>query len=174
MVRIGQVVDEYGSFSSFLWGFVNNKPTVSHYKLQKQVPVKTPKSEALSKELVRRGFQFVGPTVMCSVMQAAGLVNDHLVCCFRHQELADLAGIKDSRKGSDTQTQMYRQHSSQPVNNRTSQDPTSWVDACNFPYLPGFPSTFELTPSFSLARLPIIDETWEIETNTDEEEHGFI
>ncbi|CAK9218878.1 unnamed protein product [Sphagnum troendelagicum] len=172
--RILEVVDEYGSFSSFLWGFVNNKPTVSHYKLQKQVPVKTPKSEALSKELVQRGFQFVGPTVMCSVMQAAGLVNDHLVCCFRHQECSDLAGIKDSRKGSDTQTQMYRQHSSQSVNNRPSQDPTSWVDACNFPYLPGFPSPFELTPSFSLARLPIIDETWERETNTDEEEHGFI
>jgi DNA-3-methyladenine glycosylase I len=172
--RILEVVDEYGSFSSFLWGFVNNKPTVSHYKLQKQVPVKTPKSEALSKELVRRGFQFVGPTVMCSVMQAAGLVNDHLVCCFRHQECSDLAGIKDSRKGSDTQTQMYRQHSSQPVNNRPSQDPTSWVDACNFPYLPGFPSPFELTPSFSFTRLPIIDETWERETNTDEEEHGFI
>ena len=81
-----QIIEEYGSFSKFLWSFVNHNPVVNHHKLAKQVPVKTPKSEALSKELVRRGFRFVGPTTMYSVMQAAGLVNDHLVTCFKHQE----------------------------------------------------------------------------------------
>lgn len=82
-----QIIEEYGSFSKFLWSFVNHNPVVNHHKLAKQVPVKTPKSEALSKELVRRGFRFVGPTTMYSVMQAAGLVNDHLVTCFKHQEV---------------------------------------------------------------------------------------
>jgi DNA-3-methyladenine glycosylase I len=85
-----QIEEECGSLTNFLWSFVNYKPMVSHYKLSKQVPVKTPKSEALSNELVRRGLRFVGPTTMYVLMQAAGLVNDHLVTCFRHQECASM------------------------------------------------------------------------------------
>ena len=81
-----QIIEEYGSLSKFLWSYVNHKPIVSQYKLAKQVPVKTPKAEALSKELLRRGFRFVGPTTMYSVMQAAGLVCDHLVTCYKYQE----------------------------------------------------------------------------------------
>ncbi|CAM6010147.1 unnamed protein product, partial [Sphagnum balticum] len=84
--RVLEIEEECGSLTNFLWSFVNYKPMVSHYKLSKQVPVKTPKSEALSNELVRRGLRFVGPTTMYVLMQAAGLVNDHLVTCFRHQE----------------------------------------------------------------------------------------
>jgi DNA-3-methyladenine glycosylase I len=88
--RVLQIVDECSSLRNFLWGFVNYKPVVSHYKLPNQVPVRTPKSEALSNELLRRGFRNVGPTTIYAFMQAAGLVNDHLVTCFRHQEWAAL------------------------------------------------------------------------------------
>ncbi|CAM6036982.1 unnamed protein product [Sphagnum compactum] len=88
--RVLQIVDECSSLRNFLWGFVNYKPVVSHYKLPNQVPVRTPKSEALSNELLRRGFRYVGPTTIYALMQAAGLVNDHLVTCFRHQEWAAL------------------------------------------------------------------------------------
>lgn len=87
ILGLWQIVEEYGSLTKFLWSFVNYKPVITQYKLAKQVPVKTPKSEALSKELMRRGFRFVGPTTIYSVMQAAGMVNDHLVTCFRHQEV---------------------------------------------------------------------------------------
>lgn len=86
LVLCHQIIEEYGSLSKFLWSYVNHKPIVSQYKLAKQVPVKTPKSEALSKELLRRGFRFVGPTTMYSVMQAAGLLCDHLVTCYKYQE----------------------------------------------------------------------------------------
>ncbi|CAN5951360.1 unnamed protein product, partial [Sphagnum jensenii] len=168
--RVLEIVDEYGSFSIFLWGFVNNKPSVSHYKLQMQVPVKTPKSEAISKELVQRGFQFVGPTVMYSVMQAAGLVSDHLVHCFHHQECADLAGIniQGTKRVSARQTQRYRRHSQEQYSsNRCSQELTSWVDALNFPTMFGFQSPFELTPYMNLAWLPIIEEAWEKDSDTD-------
>lgn len=97
-----QIVEEYGSFSKFLWSFVNHNPVVNHHKLAKQVPVKTPKSEALSKELVRRGFRFVGPTTMYSVMQAAGLVNDHLVTCFKYQEvIAESVPLKEREEVVD-------------------------------------------------------------------------
>ncbi|XP_073393886.1 uncharacterized protein [Physcomitrium patens] len=81
-----KIIEDYGSLSKFLWSYVNHKPISSQYKLAKQVPVKTPKSEALSKELLRRGFRFVGPTTMYSVMQAAGLVCDHIVTCYKYQE----------------------------------------------------------------------------------------
>ncbi|KAG0579987.1 hypothetical protein KC19_4G140500 [Ceratodon purpureus] len=92
-----KIVEEYGSLSKFLWSYVNHKPIVSQYKLAKQVPVKTPKSEALSKELLRRGFRFVGPTTMYSVMQAAGLVCDHLVTCYKYQESsAENSPVTDS------------------------------------------------------------------------------
>eukprot|EP00249_Psilotum_nudum_P011801 c23390_g2_i2 orf=243-1529(-) len=88
--HILEIQKEFGSFDQYLWGFVNYKPIVSNHRYAKQVPVKTPKSESISKDLLKRGFRFVGPTVMHSFMQSVGMASDHLVTCFRHNE----CGIK--------------------------------------------------------------------------------
>lgn len=85
-VQVLKITDEFGSFDKYLWGFMNNKSIISKYRLPTQVPVKTPKSELLSKALIKRGFRFVGPTIMYSFMQAVGMVNDHLATCFRYEE----------------------------------------------------------------------------------------
>jgi DNA-3-methyladenine glycosylase I len=82
---------EFGSFDAFIWRFVGGKPRVNRRRALAEIPAQTPESEALSKELVSRGFRFVGPTIIYSHMQACGLVNDHLVSCFRHPELVRLA-----------------------------------------------------------------------------------
>lgn len=82
--RILEIQREFGSFGNYLWGFVNNKPISTQYKSSHKIPVKTSKSETISKDMVRRGFRGVGPTVMHSFMQAAGLTNDHLITCPRH------------------------------------------------------------------------------------------
>lgn len=80
---------------------MNHKPIVSRFRYPRQVPVKTPKADVISKDLVRRGFRSVGPTVIYSFMQVAGITNDHLISCFRFQECIDAAegkeenGIKD-------------------------------------------------------------------------------
>ncbi|NJB68337.1 DNA-3-methyladenine glycosylase I [Desulfobaculum xiamenense] len=79
---------EYGSFDAYLWGFVDGRPIVNAWRTQAELPAQTPLSETISKDLKRRGFRFVGPTVMYAHMQAVGLVNDHLVSCFRYAELA--------------------------------------------------------------------------------------
>ncbi|RDX63714.1 guaA, partial [Mucuna pruriens] len=81
-----KVQQEFGSFSNYCWRFVNHKPMRNEFRYGRQVPVKTPKAEVISKDMMRRGFQCVGPTVVYSFMQVAGLVNDHLLTCFRHQE----------------------------------------------------------------------------------------
>lgn len=85
-----QVVHEFGSFDEYIWGFLNKQPMMNNYRYPKQVPVKTSKAESISKDLVKRGFRFVGPTIIYSFMQASGMTNDHLVQCFRHQECAKL------------------------------------------------------------------------------------
>lgn len=92
-----QVIEEFGSFDKYIWSFVNHKPIVSQFRYPRQVPVKTPKAEVISKDLVRRGFRSVGPTVIYTYMQVAGLTNDHLVSCFRFQECLATAeaGAKD-------------------------------------------------------------------------------
>ncbi|KAL1204805.1 hypothetical protein V5N11_017412 [Cardamine amara subsp. amara] len=82
--KIVEIKKEFGSLEKYLWGFVNHKPISMNYKLGHKIPVKTSKSESISKDMVRRGFRFVGPTVVHSFMQAAGLTNDHLVTCHRH------------------------------------------------------------------------------------------
>ncbi|MCO5559094.1 hypothetical protein L7F22_012686 [Adiantum nelumboides] len=82
-----KIVEEYGSFDAYLWGFVGNKPIVNKYKQANLIPVRTGKSEAISKDLQCRGFRHTGPMVVYSLMQAAGLVNDHLLTCFRHHAL---------------------------------------------------------------------------------------
>ena len=81
------VQNELGSFDSLIWRFVGGSPIVNARKMLKDIPALTPESEALSKELIRRGFTFVGPTIVYAHMQACGLVNDHLVDCYRHAEL---------------------------------------------------------------------------------------
>ncbi|XWS23043.1 hypothetical protein CRYUN_Cryun29cG0087800 [Craigia yunnanensis] len=86
-----KIVREYGSFSSFMWGYVNYKPTINKYKYPRNVPLKTPKAEAISRDLLKRGFRFVGPVIVYSFMQAAGLTIDHLVDCFRYSECLGLA-----------------------------------------------------------------------------------
>jgi DNA-3-methyladenine glycosylase I len=81
------VQEEFGSFDAYLWGFVGGRPVVNKWKRVAQVPPTSPESEAMSADLRRRGFGFVGPTVCYAHLQAAGLVNDHLVSCFRYAEL---------------------------------------------------------------------------------------
>lgn len=83
--RILEVVKEFGSLDNYLWSFLSNKAMINSYRYPKQVPAKTSKSEFISKDLVKRGFRLVGPTIVYSFMQAAGMTNDHLVQCFRHQ-----------------------------------------------------------------------------------------
>ncbi|CAJ1951419.1 unnamed protein product [Sphenostylis stenocarpa] len=86
-----KVIEEFGSFEIFIWNFVNHKPIVSQFKYPRQVPVKSPKAEVVSKDLVRRGFRSVGPTVIYTFMQVAGLTNDHLISCFRFKECTSSA-----------------------------------------------------------------------------------
>src|SRR5262252_9672702 len=79
-------------FSRLLWDFVDGKPKVNRFRSTSQVPAETPVLRAMSKELARRGFKFVGPTTVYAFMQATGMVNDHVVSCHRHAALAALAG----------------------------------------------------------------------------------
>jgi DNA-3-methyladenine glycosylase I len=88
-----EVQDELGSFDALLWRFVGGKPKANRWTDLKQLPATSPESEAASKELVKRGFRFVGPTIVYAHMQACGLVNDHLVSCFRHCAVAKAARV---------------------------------------------------------------------------------
>lgn len=76
-----KVVEDFGSFRDYIWSFVNGKPIQNHFKDLSEVPVTTEISDKMSKELKKRGFKFVGPTICYSFMQAAGLVNDHIMTC---------------------------------------------------------------------------------------------
>lgn len=76
---------EFGSFDKYIWSFVNNKPIINKRKTLKEVPARTKESDALSKDLIKRGFKFTGSTVMYAYMQACGLVNDHLVSCWKYK-----------------------------------------------------------------------------------------
>ncbi|KAF8654329.1 hypothetical protein HU200_061508 [Digitaria exilis] len=88
---IQKVGKEFGSFSGYMWGHVNHRPVVGKYRHHKYIPFRTPKSEAVSKDLVRRGFRLVGPVIVYSFMQAAGMAIDHLVDCFRFKDCVRLA-----------------------------------------------------------------------------------
>ena len=81
------VQKEFGSFDAYLWRFVNGKPIDSRRRTMKDVPTRTPESDALSKDLLERGFKFVGTTICYAFMQAVGMVNDHMTSCFRYREL---------------------------------------------------------------------------------------
>lgn len=89
---------ERGSFASYLWDFVDGRPIQNHWRTLAEVPATTPVSDTLSRDLRRRGFSFVGPTIVYAHMQATGMVNDHLVSCFRHAACAGLAESVDSDK----------------------------------------------------------------------------
>ena len=81
------VQKEYRTFDRYIWQFVDGHTLENAWRSQAQVPARTPEAERMSKDLLRRGFKFVGPTICYAYMQAVGLVNDHLVSCFRYQEL---------------------------------------------------------------------------------------
>jgi DNA-3-methyladenine glycosylase I len=83
------VQKEFGSFDAYVWEFVGGKPIQNKWKFPKEVPALTVEATALSKDLRRRGFKFVGPTICYAFMQATGMVNDHLIHCFRHKELRE-------------------------------------------------------------------------------------
>ena len=82
-----KVIDEFGSFDSYLWGFINNKTIINHFKSMKEIPTASEEAHIISKDLKKRGFKFVGPTIIYAFMQAAGLVNDHIITCKRHKEV---------------------------------------------------------------------------------------
>ena len=81
------VQKEFGSFNAYIWRFVGGQPIRNARQTLKEIPARTPESEAMSKDLLRRGFKFVGPTICYALMQAVGMVNDHLISCFRYSEL---------------------------------------------------------------------------------------
>src|SRR5271167_3235815 len=79
--------DDFGSFDISIWQFAGGSPILNHWRSAKQVPAHTPESDAMSKDLKKRGFSFVGTTICYAFMQAVGMVNDHLIGCFRYSEL---------------------------------------------------------------------------------------
>jgi len=84
-----QVQKEFGSFDRYIWQFVNGRPIRNSWRTMTDIPASTPESEDMSKDLKKRGFKFVGPTICYAFMQAVGMVNDHVVDCFRHKELVN-------------------------------------------------------------------------------------
>lgn len=82
-----KIQKEFGSFDKYIWDFVNNKPFQNNFKSMKELPSKTPVSDVMSKDLKNRGMNFVGSTICYAFMQAAGLVNDHTIDCFRYKEV---------------------------------------------------------------------------------------
>jgi DNA-3-methyladenine glycosylase I len=88
--RFLEVQEEFGTFSDYIWSFVEGRPKVNKWRRMDQLPATSPESDALSLDLKQRGFKFVGSTIVYAHMQATGLVNDHLVHCFRHHECQEL------------------------------------------------------------------------------------
>lgn len=88
------VQDEFGSFSDYLWRFVDGAPVQNHWNALSEIPAETAQSKQMSKDLLKRGFKFVGSTICYAMMQACGMVNDHTVTCFRHEQVAQLASKK--------------------------------------------------------------------------------
>ena len=88
--RFLEVQKEFGSFDKYIWGFVNGKPVINKFTVLSQLPAKTELSDKISADLKKRGFKFVGSTVIYAHMQATGMVNDHLVTCFRYKEINEM------------------------------------------------------------------------------------
>jgi len=85
--RFLEVQKEFGTFDAYIWQFVNGKPITNRFKSMQEIPATTKESDAMSKDLKKRGFKFVGPTICYAHMQATGMVNDHVVGCFRYKEI---------------------------------------------------------------------------------------
>jgi DNA-3-methyladenine glycosylase I len=85
-----QVQKEFGSFDRYIWQFVDGKPTQNSWRKMTDIPSSTPESDAMSKDLKKRGFKFIGATICYAFMQAVGMVNDHVVDCFRYKELKNI------------------------------------------------------------------------------------
>ena len=85
-----EVRQEFGSFSDYIWGFVDGKPIQNRFRKDSDIPATSPESDALSKDLKKRGFRFVGSTIIYAHMQATGMVNDHVTGCFRHKPCAKM------------------------------------------------------------------------------------
>ncbi|MFO7755465.1 MAG: DNA-3-methyladenine glycosylase I [Bacteroidales bacterium] len=83
-----EVQKQYGSFSNYIWAFTGGKPIINHLQTSGELPSKTPLSDKISRDLKKKGFKFTGSTIVYAHMQATGMVNDHLVSCFRHKELS--------------------------------------------------------------------------------------
>lgn len=89
------IQDVIGSFDRYLWQFVGGKPITNHWAQMSELPASTPQSDALSKDLKKRGFKFIGTTICYAFMQAVGMVNDHKVDCYRYSEILKLSNKKD-------------------------------------------------------------------------------
>ena len=83
------VKEEFGSFDQYIWRFVSHKPIINRWKTIEEIPPQTPLSDAMSKDLKKRGFRFVGSTICYAFIQACGMVNDHVVGCFRYEEVME-------------------------------------------------------------------------------------
>ena len=86
-----RVREEFGTFDRYIWGFVDGRPLQNRWKSMKELPAQTPLAETISKDLKKRGFNFVGPTIIYAHMQATGMVNDHTTDCFRHEQVRALS-----------------------------------------------------------------------------------
>lgn len=95
--RFIQVQEECGSFSEYMWGFVGGQPVQNRFRRPEDVPATSPVSDAWSRDMKKRGFRFIGSTVLYAHMQAVGMVNDHLVDCFRYKQVLELATQKDRK-----------------------------------------------------------------------------
>ncbi|WP_139652301.1 DNA-3-methyladenine glycosylase I [Raoultibacter phocaeensis] len=91
------IVEEFGSFDAFLWGYVDGAPIVNRWESEDEIPASTPLSDRISKDLKKRGFKFVGSTIMYAYMQSIGMVNDHVTGCFVYRELAGGPAVSDVR-----------------------------------------------------------------------------
>jgi DNA-3-methyladenine glycosylase I len=88
-MRVLEVAEEAGSLDAYVWSFVGGQPLTPGWRVVSEIPAETTESRAMSKDLKKRGFRFVGPTICYALMQAAGLANDHVTSCFRYRELAE-------------------------------------------------------------------------------------
>jgi DNA-3-methyladenine glycosylase I len=93
---------EFGRFSDYIWQFVNDTPLVNRWETLRQVPAETAESKAMSRDLKKRGFRFVGPTICYAFMQAVGMVNDHVLECFRHPENPSAGKAKKRARKQET------------------------------------------------------------------------
>ncbi|MFA7710555.1 MAG: DNA-3-methyladenine glycosylase I, partial [Candidatus Neomarinimicrobiota bacterium] len=87
--RFLEIQKEFGSFDRYIWRFTAGQTIVNRWKTLAEIPTRSPEAEAMSADLIQRGFRFVGPTICYAFMQAAGMVNDHLTSCFRWRELQE-------------------------------------------------------------------------------------